>query len=68
MTSMITLAKMLGVALVIGILFMTLPGCQKQEGPAESAGKQVDQAVEKVGEKIEKAGENIQDAAKGDKK
>ena len=68
MSNMITLAKMLGVALLIGILFMTLPGCEKQEGPAESAGKQVDQTVEKVGEKIEKAEDAIQDAAKGDKK
>jgi hypothetical protein len=68
MTHMITLGKALAVALVIGILFVTLPGCQKQEGPAESAGKQVDQTVEKVGQQIEKAGESIQDAAKGDKK
>ena len=68
MDNMITLTKMLGVALVIGVLFVTIPGCQKQEGPAERAGKQVDQTVEKVGQQIEKAGENIQDAAKGDKK
>lgn len=34
MDNMITLAKMLGVALVIGVLSLTLPGCQKQEGPA----------------------------------
>lgn len=61
MTNMITLAKTLVVTLVAGVLFVTLPGCQKQEGPAERAGKQVDQSVEKVGE-------SIQDAAKGDKK
>lgn len=34
-----------------------LPGCQKEAGPAERAGKDVD-----------KAGDSIQDAAKGDKK
>ena len=68
MTSMNTLVKTLGAALAIGILFVTLPGCQKQEGPVERAGKQVDQAVDKVGEKIEKAGESIQDTVKGDKK
>jgi len=67
-TNMITLAKTLVVVLVTGVLFVTLPGCQKQEGPAERAGKQVDQSVEKVGQQIEKAGESIQDAAKGDKK
>ena len=68
MTNMITLAKTLVIALAVGLLFVTLPGCQKQEGPAERAGEKVDEAVEKVGQQIEKAGENIQDAAKGDKK
>lgn len=68
MTNMIALAKTLVAALVIGVLYLTLPGCQKQEGPAERAGKQVDQTVEKVGQQIEKAGENIQDAAKDAKK
>lgn len=68
MVNMITLVKTLVVALVAGVLFVTLPGCQKQEGPAERAGKQVDQTVEKVGQQIEKVGESVQDAAKGDKK
>ena len=68
MTNMITLAKTLGIALVIGVLFVTLPGCQQQEGPVERAGKQVDQTVDKVGQQIEKAGEKIQDATKSDKK
>ncbi|WP_153111033.1 hypothetical protein [Propionivibrio limicola] len=64
----ITILKTIAVALVVGVVFATLPGCQKQEGPAERAGKEVDQAVDKAGQQIEKAGENIQDAAKGDKK
>jgi hypothetical protein len=51
------------VAVLIGLC-----GCQKQEGPMERAGKQVDKAVDKTGQQIEKAGENIQDAAKGNKK
>lgn len=54
-------------ALAASVLFAALPGCQK-EGPAESAGKEVDQAIDKAGQKIEKAGDKIQDAAKGDKK
>jgi hypothetical protein len=45
-----------------------LPGCQKQEGPAEKAGKEVDKAAEKVGQQVEKVGNSIQDAARGDKK
>lgn len=59
--------KMARTSLAIGALLVVLSGCQKQEGPAEQAGKEVDQAAEKVGEQIEKAGESIQDAAKGDK-
>jgi hypothetical protein len=55
-------------ALVMSALLVALCGCQKQEGPAEHAGKEVDKAVEKVGQQMEKAGDSIQDAAKGDKK
>lgn len=60
--------RTLSAALLMSVLLAALPGCQKQEGPAERAGKEVDKAAEKVGDKIEKAGESIQDAAKGDKK
>ena len=54
--------------LTISALVVALSACQKQEGPAERAGKQVDKATEKAGQQIEKAGQNIQDAARGDKK
>jgi hypothetical protein len=62
------IGKSIRPAVAIGILFAVLAGCQKQEGPAERAGKGIDNAVEKVGPQVEKAGESIQDAAKGDKK
>lgn len=53
----------------IGVaLLATLWACQPKEGPAEQAGKSVDQAIDKTGQKIEKAGEKIQDAAKGEQK
>lgn len=55
-------------ALVMSALLLALSGCQRQEGPAEQAGKEVDKTAEKVGQQIEKAGDSIQDAAKGDKK
>jgi lysozyme family protein len=55
-------------AAAIGALIAGLSGCQKQEGPAEHAGKEIDKAIGKVGQNIEKAGEKIQDAAKGSKK
>jgi len=58
----------IGAALLIGMLFAAIPACQKQEGPAEQAGKAIDNAVDKAGQKIEKAGDEIQDATKGEKK
>ncbi|HSD42054.1 MAG TPA: hypothetical protein VLD36_09325 [Burkholderiales bacterium] len=62
------LGKALGAVLITSALLLVLSGCQRQEGPAEQAGKEVDKAVEKIGQQIEKAGDAIQDAAKGDKK
>jgi hypothetical protein len=43
-----------------------LAGCEKSEGPAEQAGKEVDKVAEQVGEQMKKAGDSIQDAAKSD--
>lgn len=65
---MMKLGKYFGAALVISAFAFTLPGCQKQEGPAEQAGKKLDNALDQTGQKIEDAGENIQDAADGDNK
>jgi len=62
------IGKTVGTALLMGALLVALLGCQKKEGPAERAGKDLDRATEKVGQKIEKAGNNIQDAANGNKK
>lgn len=44
---------------------VALTACHKEEGPAERAGKSVDNAVEQAGSKVENAGEKIQDTAKG---
>jgi hypothetical protein len=60
--------KNAAIVLAIGILMAGLSGCKKEEGPAERAGKAVDNAVQKAGEQVEKAGEKIQDAAKDAKK
>ena len=65
---MMKLKKRTAAALAASTLMLVLLGCQKHEGPAESAGKEVDKAVQKAGEQIEKAGDKIQDEAKGDKK
>ncbi len=61
---MIKLGKSVMAALVMSALMATLFCCQKKEGPAERAGKQIDKAIEKAGQQIEKAGEKIEDAAK----
>jgi hypothetical protein len=60
--------KMIGTAVAVGALLAALSGCQKQEGPAERAGKQVDNAVEHVGDKMEQAGDSIKDATTPDKR
>jgi hypothetical protein len=64
---MLKFEKTVSTAVILGALLVTLSACQKKEGPAEEAGKQIDQTTEKVGEQIEKTGDQIQDAAKGDK-
>jgi len=60
--------KILSAALVTSALLAVLSGCEKQEGPAERAGKEADKAVEQVGKQIEKAGESVQGAAQGETK
>ena len=59
--------RTLTLALAFSGALAALAGCDKQEGPTEEAGKQVDQASEQVGQSLEQAGENIQDAANGNK-
>jgi hypothetical protein len=62
---MTKIGKSVLAALVLGALVAVLSGCQKKEGPAERAGKEMDKAAEKAGQQIEKAGEKIEDTAKG---
>ena len=56
------LAIIVSTALVMGALFVALPGCEQQKGPAENAGETIDNAVESAGQKVEEAGDSIQDA------
>lgn len=51
---------------IMGALLILLSGCDQNDGPAEKAGKKIDDAAEQAGKQIEKAGEALQDAAKGD--
>ena len=50
--------------LFVTVVLLALAGCQR-EGPAEKAGRQVDEAGKAASRSIEKAGESIRDAAKG---
>jgi len=47
--------------LLAGGTLLTLTGCE-QQGPAETAGEKIDNAMESAGEKMEKAGDSIRDA------
>lgn len=65
---MIQARKSIPAALTAAVLLLGLGACQKREGPAERAGKSIDQAVQKAGQEIEKAGQRLQDAASDSKK
>jgi hypothetical protein len=69
----------LGLAVALSAGLVVIGGCERKEGPAERAGKQVgesvgkagksvDDAVDTAGKKIERAGEKIQDASRDAKK
>jgi hypothetical protein len=60
--------KALAAAFAVALLAAVLGACQKQEGPAERAGKEIDQAVQQAGQELQKAGQQIQDAAEQAKK
>lgn len=62
-------------AVMMSIFIAGVSGCNKKEGPMESAGKEIDKAaektgqqinkaVEKTGEKVEEAGEKIKNSVK----
>ncbi|MCP5202417.1 MAG: hypothetical protein H6977_20665 [Gammaproteobacteria bacterium] len=51
-----------------GVLASALcAGCERQAGPAEQAGKQIDEATSRIGDKVEQIGDDMQDAAQGAK-
>lgn len=52
----------------VSAIALATAACQPHEGPAERAGKSVDNAAERAGQKIENAGERIEDAANDAKK
>ncbi len=51
-----------GVAGALLAAFLFLTACQDEQGPAEKAGKEIDEAVEKAGDKVEEAGDEVEEA------
>ena len=52
--------------LILMLALVALAAC-RQEGPAEKAGRNIDQAGKDVARSVDKAGQNIRDAANGKK-
>lgn len=50
-------------ALALVALVGAVTGCKK-EGPAERAGRQIDQATDKAGQQMDHAGDNLKHAIK----
>lgn len=55
--------KTLPILVLLAFLFtgLGIAGCDVNEGPAEEAGENIDNAVDKTGDAIEDAGDKIQD-------
>jgi uncharacterized lipoprotein YehR (DUF1307 family) len=45
------------------VFALSVAACERQEGPAEEAGKKIDRSMDAAGEKMKGAGEKIKDAA-----
>lgn len=56
------LPTLTGTALVLGLLLVLLSGCD--QGPAEKAGENVDEAMDQAGDSLEDAGDKVKDAGR----
>lgn len=54
--------KKLMLVLIAGVFMIGLGGCPEEEGPAERAGEEIDEAMEETGEEMEEAGEELEEA------
>ncbi len=57
-----------GLYVFIAVVALAVVACQPKEGPAEKAGKAVDNAAQKAGDQIEKAGDKIKETVDDAKK
>ncbi|MCK2185507.1 hypothetical protein MYL53_16030 [Halomonas sp. YJPS3-2] len=54
--------RKLAIAGFIGMTALGLAACE-DEGPAEQAGENIDEAVDQAGESVEEMGDSVEDAA-----
>jgi hypothetical protein len=50
--------------LAVALLGLTLSACEKKEGPAEKAGKEIDKAAKEAGQAMDKAADAVKEATK----
>ena len=53
---------------LVAAFSLMVAACQPAEGPAERAGKSIDQTATKIGNEAEKAGDKLKDAVNDAKK
>lgn len=56
------LLRTLALSLLVAMMSLGLAACE-QEGPAEQAGENIDDAMEDAGESVEEMGESVEEAA-----
>nr|WP_298415009.1 hypothetical protein [uncultured Halomonas sp.] len=56
------LLRKLGLAILIALMLGGVAACEDQ-GPAEEAGENIDDAVDDAGDSVEEMGDDIQDSA-----
>jgi hypothetical protein len=59
--SMVTFLKGIFPVIVALLFFVTVSGCQKQEGTMEKAGKKVDQSVDKAKDSMDDAAQKAKE-------
>jgi hypothetical protein len=60
--------RKIGSLAAVTLFILVLSACQREEGPAEKAGKEIDKAIQGAGQAMEKAADSVRDAAKNDSK
>jgi hypothetical protein len=58
----------IGRVVCAALLAISFSACQKEEGAAEKAGKEIDNAAKEAGQAMEKAADSIKDTVKRESK